>query len=125
MKPEKEELLHDLLAGDGQREATLLAATNHLRRRRHWRLARQTFLLLTLVAATALLLETNNHGRMPGPAFRPAAQLAAAPRAQELTDEQLLALFPNTPVGLATLSNGKKLLLFLRPADAAKYVTRL
>jgi hypothetical protein len=126
MKPEKEQLLHDLLAGDGRREATLLAATNILRRRRHWRRARQTFLLLLLlVAATTLLVETNNRRHAPVPPARPEAQLAAAPRTQELTDDQLLALFPNIPVGLATLPNGKKLLLFLQPADAAKYVTRL
>ncbi len=42
-----------------------------------------------------------------------------------LTDDELLALFPNTPVGLATLSNGKKRLIFPRPGDEARFITRL
>ena len=41
------------------------------------------------------------------------------------TDEQLLALFPKTPVGLAKLGNGKKMLIFPRPADEARYVVHL
>ena len=42
-----------------------------------------------------------------------------------LTDEQLLALFPNTPVALATLPNGRKKLIFPHPGDEQKYVTHL
>ncbi|MGA2246825.1 MAG: hypothetical protein ABSH48_17675 [Verrucomicrobiota bacterium] len=125
MKPEKEQLFDDLAADGGRREATLLAAAHILRCRRHWLVARQTIVLLILVATTALLVETNNHRQTLAQVSRPPSQPVPVPQAQELTDEQLLSLFPNTPVGLATLPNGKKLLLFLRPGDAAKYVTRL
>jgi len=37
----------------------------------------------------------------------------------------LLALFPDTPVALATLSDGSKRLIFPRPGDDQKFVTRL
>jgi hypothetical protein len=80
---------------------------------------------LILVVATTLLVKTHKRPQTLAQVSRPANLPAAAPQARELTDEQLLSLFPNTPVGLATLPNGKKLLLFLRPADAAKYATRL
>jgi hypothetical protein len=46
-------------------------------------------------------------------------------QAQSLTDDQLLGFFPNTPVGLATLPDGKKLLIFPRPGDEARFITRL
>jgi len=42
-----------------------------------------------------------------------------------LTDQQLLALFPNIPVGLATLRDGRKVLIFPRPADEARYMAHL
>jgi hypothetical protein len=78
-----------------------------------------------LAIATVLLVAQNRRPQTlaqisPSPA-KPAAPL----QAQSLTDEELLSLFPNTPVGLATLPNGKKLLLFPRPGDAAKFITRL
>jgi hypothetical protein len=37
----------------------------------------------------------------------------------------LLALFPNTPLALVKLSGGKKVLIFPRPADEARYVVHL
>jgi hypothetical protein len=125
MKPEKQQLLHDLLDGDSHDESTLSAAMKILRRRRQWRTARQTFALLLLVAAAGWLAEQKNQRPMPAHPHLPQARLSAPAPAQSLTDEQLLALFPNTPVGLATLPNGKKLLLFPKPADEARYVTRL
>lgn len=118
MKPEKKQLFQDLALDESHRDATLLAAADIFRRRRHWRAARQTLLLTVLVAAIALVLEQKHHSVNLARVTPPAP-------IQELTDDQLLALFPNTPVGLATLPNGKKLLLFLRPADAAKYTIRL
>ena len=42
-----------------------------------------------------------------------------------LTDNELLSLFPNTPVGLVTLLNGKKLLIFPRPEDERRFYTRI
>jgi hypothetical protein len=125
MKPEKAQLLHDLALDESRRDATLLAAAGIFRRRRHWRAARQTLLLPVLTAALALVVEQKHRSVTLARVAPTAAQRAAATPIKELTDEQLLSLFPNTPVGLATLPNGKKLLLFLRPADAAKYTIRL
>ena len=125
MKPEKQQLIHDLLAADeSRRETTLLAAAKILRRRRHWRVASRAFAVIALVSATVLLVEANRQ-RPTLAQISPPAKSAAPFQAQSLTDEQLLSLFPNTPVGLATLPNGKKLLLFPRPGDAAKFITRL
>jgi hypothetical protein len=125
MKPDKQQLLRDLALDESRRDATLLAAAGIFRSRRHWRAARQTLLLAVLAAAIALVVVQDHRSVNLARVAPPAPQRAAAAPIQELTDEQLLSLFPNTPVGLATLPNGKKLLLFLRPADAAKYTIRL
>jgi hypothetical protein len=126
MKPEKQQLIHDLLADESRRETTLLAGTKILRRRRHWRVAWRTFALIMLTSATVLLVEQNRQ-RPTLAQISPSETKSSAPplQAQSLTDEQLLSLFPNTPVGLATLPNGKKLLIFPRPGDAAKFISRL
>ena len=125
MKPEKQQLIHDLLDGENRRETTLLAGTKILRRRRHWRVAWRTFAAVMLATAAVLLVE-QNRPRQPVARISPSETKSPAPLpAQSLTDEQLLALFPNTPVGLATLPNGKKLLIFPRAGDEAKFVTRL
>jgi len=55
----------------------------------------------------------------------PLAKPVASTQPHSLTDDELLALFPNTPVGLATLPDGKKLLIFPRPGDEKRFVTRL
>ena len=125
MKLEKQQLIHDLLAAENRRETTLLAGAKILRRRRHWRVARQTFAVLALAAATGLFVEQNRQQRTLAQMSPPIAKPAAPHQAQSLTDEQLLSLFPNTPVALATLPNGKKLLIFPRPGDAAKFISRL
>lgn len=125
MTPEKQQLIHDLLDDKSRQETTLLAATNMLRRRRQWRVAWRTFALLLLATATALLVGQNRQRQTLARVSPPKDKPSAALQAQSLTDDQLLSLFPNTPVGLATLPNGKKLLIFPRPADEAKYVTRL
>ena len=113
MKPETERLLDDLMSADGQRQATLLEVTAILRRRRRWRVARQSLALLVLAALASLLVVRDHHPRTLAQISRPVEPAGRSkPQAQELTDAQLLSLFPDTPVGLATLSNGKKLLLF-------------
>jgi hypothetical protein len=43
---------------------------------------------------------------------------------QEISDDELLALFPGTPVGLAKV-NGKQRLIFPRPGDEARFIERL
>ena len=122
MRPEKRHLIHDLLDGqpDARREATLLAGGRILRRRRWRRVAVRSFTLAAIAGAAVLSLERL---RMP----RQIAHTAPPPSVQtrELTDDQLLALFPDTPVGLATLADGRKRLIFPRPGDQQKFVTRL
>ena len=125
MKPEKQQLLHDLLGGEGRGEATLLAGARILRRRRHRRAALRGLALVLPLALTGLWLVRTPSSRL---AVQTMARTAAAPvsvQPQALTDEELLALFPDTPVGLATLSDGKKRLIFPRPGDEQKFVTHL
>jgi hypothetical protein len=125
MKPEKQQLLDELIDDESRRSGTLLIASKILRRRRQWRVARQIVALVILLAATTWLLEQKNQRQMPAHASPPEAKRPASQPVHSLTDAELLALFPDTPVALATLPNGKKLLIFPRPADAAKYITRL
>jgi hypothetical protein len=124
MKPEKQNLIRDVLEDNSTREATLLAGAQILRRRRHWRAARQIIPGLVLVAVVA--------GWLLRKETKPSPQLAvvtpkAPPVSQvhEMTDDELLALFPNTPVALASLPDGKKRLLFPRAGDEQKYIKRL
>ena len=124
MKPEKEQLIHDLLDGESRREATLLAGAGMLRRRRQWRTTRQVFGLIALAVVTMWLVAQTNH--RPTPVQIATQANSSSPfQAQSLTDDQLLKLFPDTPVAIATLPNGKKMLIFPRPGDEAKFTTRL
>ena len=125
MKPEKQQLLDDLLGGEGREDTTLLVAGKILRGRRQWRVACRAFALITLATATVLLVAQNRQRPTLVHISPPTAEAPAARQARSLTDAELLALFPDTPVGLATLTGGKKLLLFPRPGDAAKFITRL
>jgi hypothetical protein len=127
MKPDRQQLLNELLGGEpgARREATLLAGARLLRRRRHWRAA-------TRVAAFGLILLAAGLWWHTVPAPRPSTPtpwVVVPPPApagpKELTDAELLALFPDTPVGLATLSDGRKRLIFPRPGDEEKYVVHL
>jgi hypothetical protein len=124
MKPEKQQLIHDLLDGESRREATLLAGAAILRRRRHWRATRQTLGLVVLAGVAIWHVEHVNHQQASVQIAAP-AKSSSPFQAQSLTDDQLLGLFPNTPVALATLPNGKKMLIFPRPGDEAKFMTRL
>jgi hypothetical protein len=126
MKPEKQNLIHDLLGEDSRRETTLLAAGSILRRRRFWRAARPVAAALAAIAiAGAIYLHKGTSN--PSLANVPRAMPETPPsvKVEALTDEQLLALFPNTPVGLASLADGKKRLVFPRPGDEEKFITRL
>ena len=124
MKPEKEQLIDDLLDAENRREAILRAGAQILRRRRRRRATRGTLSLMLLAAVTALFIGKNY--RPQKTAVAPVAERKSAPEQPGvLTDEQLLALFPNTPVGLATLPDGKKMLIFPRPADEARYIVHL
>jgi len=129
MKPEKQNLIHDLLdeQRDARREATLLAGSRVLRARRWRRRAAQVLATGTVLSIVGISLQ-----RMVTPqpaainiAVVPTAPEQKQPVAESLTDAELLALFPDTPVCLATLDNGQKRLIFLRPGDAEKFVGRL
>ena len=125
MKPEKQQLIQDLLDDESRRNATLLAGGRILRRRRHWRAATRG-LVLALVATAAVLSLEQKKSRPPSvQASLPPVKPVASAQPHSLTDHELLALFPDTPVGLATLPDGKKLLLFPRPGDEKRFVTRL
>lgn len=126
MKPEKQNLIRDLLDEDSNREATLHAGAQILRRRRQWRAVRRgTGMLAVAVLAAVLVLKNET----PKPAASRVAE--AGPKAEPVTqvkalsDDELLALFPNTPVALASLPNGQKRLIFPRAGDEQKFITRL
>ena len=129
MKTEKQNLLHDLLDEQRafRREAILFAGARVLRARRWRRRAVQIFATLTVLGIIGVSLQ-----RMLTP--QPAAVTIAAtppasekkqPAAESLTDAELLALFPDTPVVLATLGNGQKKLIFPRPGDTERFVSPL
>lgn len=122
MRPEKRHLIHELLDGQrhARREVTLLAGGRILRRRRRWRLAFRGFTVVALLALAAL--SSQYLVRSPG---RPVASQPPAAPVPSLTDAELLALFPDTPVGLITLENGKKRLIFPRPGDQERFVKHL
>ena len=125
MKPEKQRLIQDLLGDDSRRDATLLEGARILRRRRRWRAATRG-LAVALVAAAVVVSLERNKARPPSvqTSLRATAHVAAG-RPHSLTDAELLALFPGTPVGLATLPDGKKLLIFPRPEDEKRFFTPL
>src|SRR5580765_8519415 len=98
MKPEKQNLIHDLLDSDSSREATLLAGTRVLRRRRFWRGARRSAAALAVVSVAAVLcVHTFAPRPSPSPISHATPPPQATPQVEALSDDQLLALFPNTP----------------------------
>lgn len=123
MKTEKRILLDDLL-GDARREATLLAGRKILRRRRWKRAAARSSAVLAVAALAALAL----HQPRPVPGVAqssPAPSASPAVRVHYMTDDELLALFPDTPVGLIQTADGRKRLIFPRPGDEEKFITHL
>lgn len=126
MKPEKQNLIHELLGEDSSREAILLAGSRVLRRRRHWRAVRRGAAVLALIAVAAGLALRKETSRRPGSQLAVAnSKSSPVSQVHALTDDELLGLFPNTPVGLASTSDGKKRLIFPRPGDEQKFITRL
>lgn len=125
MISEKRQLIDELIADSSRAESTLQAASKILRRRRQWRSARRAIAIVAFLAALACLIQPRDQKQISARILPPQTAVAAPFQAKSLTDSELLSLFPNTPVGLATLPNGKKLFLFAHPADQAKYATRL
>src|SRR5882724_8031996 len=126
MKPEKENLLHDLLDQDASRQAILLAGGQTLRRRRHLRMAMRGAGILAVVAVvTVFCFRKENSHPEAAQVAKVAPKVSPVLQVRALTDDELLALFPNTPVGLASLADGKKRLIFPRPGDEERFITRL
>lgn len=128
MKREREKLLEELWEQDaeGRRTAILNAGAQALRRRRWIRRSQQCCAgLLVLLAASFAVKQFTQPPETAVVSQALSIPKAAPAPAHSLTDEELLALFPDTPVGLATLSDGKKRLMFLRPEDEEKFVGRL
>ena len=126
MKPEKQQLIQDLLGDESRREATLLAGARILRRRRHWRVATRSVALALVAAAMVVSLEQIKSRRPAVEISAPMSLPVAVAQPRSLTDNELLALFPtNTPIALATLADGKKRLIFPRPGDEKRFVIRL
>ena len=122
MKPEKQRLIHDLLDDEARRDGHLLAGIRVLRCRRFWRTARRGVAFALILSAAVLWLEPGRPHRAPQPASASATNPSVPDRQASLSDDELLALFPDTPVGLATLSDGRKLLIFPRPGDAKRFI---
>lgn len=123
MKPEKQHLLDELRNGGGgqQREETLRAGAVILRRRRWKRAAAQGTAAAMAVILGGMLAERTLTQQ---PTTAPAIAQVAAPKLKYLTDEELLAMFPDAPVGLAKAGESKRL-IFLNPADEKRYVARM
>ncbi len=123
MKPEKQHLIQEVMDDDSARESTLSAGARILRRRRHWRVATRGVGVLAIIALATVWSIKQAPRRSTLPQISNAVSI---PQVQPLSDEQLLALFPtNTPIGLASLADGKKKLIFPRRGDEAKFITRL
>lgn len=127
MKDEKQRLIHDLLDDECRSEGTLLAGARILRRRRQWRAAQRIGAVALVLLAATLWFEHKNTTRPVAKNSVSVPKSTAPPqtRVESLTDDELLALFPNTPVALATLPDGRKLLIFPRPGDQQRFITRL
>jgi len=130
MNPEKQQLIHDLMNegdGDARRTETLLAGGRILRRRRLVRHATQLLVVLSIVALAAVCVQ-QWLGRKPVDVTHTPQHVlpvVASTEIHRLTDDELLALFPDVPVGLATLSDGTKKLIFPRPGDEARFIKHL
>jgi len=127
MKPEKQDLIRDLLNNTANRDDILRSAGIVLRHRRRRRIAAQGAGLLATVALLAVVfLRRDVSQTKSAPVANVATKAAQAPEVQALTDEQLLSMFPsNTPVGIASLTDGRKRLIFPRPGDEERFITRL
>jgi hypothetical protein len=130
MNPEKQRLIHDLMndgGDDARRTEILLAGNRVLRRRRHLRHARQALVVFVIAALAAICIQQWMPHRHLIVAQPPQVQPAnvASTEVHRLTDDELLALFPDVPVALATLSDGRKKLIFPRPGDEARFIKYL
>jgi hypothetical protein len=130
MKPEKQRLIHDLMndgGEDARREETLLAGGRVLRHKRHVRHAKQALAVFGIAVLATLCVQqwTARKPSVVTVATKVSPSTAVTAQIHRLSDEELLALFPDVPVGLATLSDGRKKLIFPRPGDEARFIRHL
>ena len=130
MNSKHDRLLQDLRRDEAaeRRAAVLNSGGRVLRHRRIKRSA--IWSLATLVVLGTLAYQARTlFSPAPPQIARHTEPGTAAPKpvagVQKLSDEELLALFPSTPVALVKLTDGHQKLLFLRPEDEAKYVGKL
>ncbi len=130
MNPDKQRLIQDLMT-DGREDArqaeTLLAAAGVLRRRRRERQVTRALLVAGIAALATLCVQrwTTRDSRVVTEVAKHSPSAPPSALSHRLSDDELLALFPDTPVGLATLSDGRKRLIFPRPGDEARFITHL
>ena len=113
----------DETGGDECRGAILLAANRILRHRRWKRRTAQSVVFMVTAALATLAVQRVTAPRNRGAA--PVVQTTAPDPMHPLSDDELLALFPDTPVGLVTLPDGRKRLIFPRPGDEQRFIVRL
>lgn len=133
MRPEKQSLIHDVFEDkkrDTRRQDILVAGGQILRHRRRWRIATRCLSMAVITFLMALgihrVRERIRETQAANLSARPAMKAAPLGPTQihYISDEELLDLFPHTPVALATIG-GKKRLIFPRPDDEARFVSRL
>jgi hypothetical protein len=130
MNSDKERLIHDLMKDSGsetRRAETLRAGGQVMRRRRHVRHARWTLGVLSIAALVTLWIQRPTAPKLTVATHATMGSSSASATAQihRLTDDELLAMFPDVPVGLATLPDGRKRLIFPRPGDEARFIRHL
>ena len=81
--------------------------------------------LVVVALAAVLVLKYETPKPAPPQVAKGGPKAVPVTQVKALSDDELLALFPKTPVALASLPNGKKRLLFPRPGDEKKFITRL
>jgi hypothetical protein len=131
MKPERHQLLRDLLNDHdvvAERAAVLNAGHRALRRKRHVRYLTRTLTATAFAGLAILAISRITVTRQPtsGPGTRVTTVRPTPPAVhlEVITDDELLSLFPGTPVGLVKVK-GKQRLIFPRPGDEARCIVHL
>jgi|SRR5271163_463480 len=113
---DQEQLLAELLGGEeaaGLREATLTAGLKAMRWKRRRRLAAY---VSVLVLPWAILLHPTHQQKA---VVTEASAKPAEPKVEEITTEELFALFPNRPVALVGKPGEQQLVFLDQPQQGA------
>jgi hypothetical protein len=128
MRPEKERLIADLFdpGHASARDAILLESGRILRRKKVRRVTLRIGGAIAVVGLAAMPLLRGPRFENPGKVnVSSTGQVPVQNQPKALTDKELLALFPDTPVALASSENGRKRLIFPRPGDEERFVTKM